>query len=852
MCFVRVHDDMHQMQSTFRFDVVRSDRLRYLSHFSGAHEQTKSYSGSFLAYSDASDTASRGMCRIRMEYLKDDFGRYHVSHDKYDGLCLQRMNKVVRNWLVGDTAQDIDIVNAAPTVVCELLRSHGLTGLSLSHFVSHYDECMKELRDAGFKDAKKVKNWMLFGPGECGPSYPSWVAGLRAELQSMMPQLRSHYETVYAKAVASNDQKREEAAQRPSRRRRTDSGIQASAYEENVTGLFYNYLYQLHEGKLLRAMDDAGRDSGLWGQEVSLIHDGMLVYPSRVLLAADLMRLSDIMRDKTGIHVQLQFKPIKTTIDIDIKSFPNPIVLARHGGHLAASRIALLALEGCYIRDNSCSYATENGVWLRGKEDVDNFLLRRVQNLNFWRQTYNAIKEEWTDVPFTEDTAHARKVVTSIKSMKERTVIDFPKDVVMKGIRKLAYSNGFYEFLHTPVRGVHGRFVDGGIFDTFHRIESLFPMRVQDDVDFVMNNIIDPIFSNTEAGMKGLFLTAVARALAGDMDKTTYIIYGPRNSGKSVLFQFLENAFCHYVRTIPTTVFACGDGAGSEAFRQTGWMAEAELARIIKMSELPPSRDSKNKVKIDGSKIKAFQSMKEGIMARALYCNQRMHYSLGTGFFLMNDVPEFLPVDSMERCHFFEFPNEFVSVEAKREDWANANKMVAKPEIEEIIQQERYKAAFTHIILEAYKPSPIVPLESMIHMKEEAMTGQGDDMYLTVVEVTRSSQDSIMLDDLKTELEKAGIRDNSTAMGYAMKRIITAEFKLHGQEVPDKIKKRGTNRNVRGYNKTFYHYVKLRTQYDGTCGGVSNANSNHVSSASAGYETEKGSYATGFFPGRGN
>jgi len=331
------------------------------------------------------------------------------------------------------------------------------------------------------------------------------------------------------------------------------------------------------------------------------------------------------------------------------------------------------------------------------------------------------------------------------------------------------------------------------------------------------------------------------------MDKVTYIIHGPRNSGKSVLFQFMDNALGQYVRTVPTTCFACGDGAGSESFRQTSWMAEAELARIIKMSELPPARDHRNKVKIDGSKIKAFQSMKEGIMARAMYKDQRLCYSLGTGFFLMNDVPEFLPLDSMDRCHFFELPNEFVREEEKREDWANAHKLLARPEIEDFIREDRCINAFIHILLEAYKPAPIVPLPSMIQNKEEAMVGQGDEMYLNVIEVTMRAEDKIVFTELKKELDKYGIQDNSTAMGRAIKRIIENEFKRHDREVPSlsEIRKQDQRRQSATYKKQVYHFIKLRVGYDGINNGMSN---NNTGGGGSGWQNERGAYADGFHP----
>lgn len=839
------------MQATFRYDVIRTDRIKYLSHFSSGYKETQFWASAFKQYAKAATPFNADLSRVRVNYTKDDFGRYHPNSEDYNGLSLQVMNKSVRNFLVGEKAQDIDIVNSSPAVLLELIRKHdlGTECGALTNFVESHDECKQAMREAGLKNTKSIKNWMLFGAGECKPSMPAFMGAIRAELKALLPRMRMHYQTIYNKAVVADEEKREEYEKEHPRRRRMENGESVSDYESNVCGLFYNYLYQIHEGKLLRAMDTAGRDGGLWGNDVSWIHDGMVVYPTRPLGEVEFNMLSTAMKAKTGLKVRLISKPMKPALDIDVTKFPEQIVLDPNGGHLAAARIAVMAIGGSYVRDKTSEYLMQDGIWLRGEKAITTGLMARIQGLNIWRSVYNEKTEEYTEKPFTESSVETGRIITSFRALvSHATTEDFAKDVVLGGINKLAFRDGYYEFLPTPLNGKHGRFVEGGVFNTFCRVERMFPVRVQADIDFVYENIINPIFTNTEEGLKETFLAAASRAISGNMDKITYIIHGPRNSGKSALFQFMDNAFGLYVRAVPTRVFACGDGAGSESFRETSWMAEAETARIIKMSELPPSRDARKKVKMDGSKIKAFQSMKEGIMARALYSCQRPYYSLGTGFFLMNDIPEFLPLDSMDRCQLFEFPNEFVTQREKQEDWANANKLLARPEIEQFIQEDRCVNAMIHILLESYRPDPIQPLPSMIQCKEEAMVGQGDELYLNVIEVTMDANDKIVFTELKKELDKFGITDNTIAMGRAIKRIIEDEFKRHEREVPtaSQIRRQDQRRQSPTFKKQFYHFIRLRPMYDGTNNGM---RVNRINNGdSEGWENENGAYANGFHP----
>ena len=162
-----------------------------------------------------------------------------------------------------------------------------------------------------------------------------------------------------------------------------------------------------------------------------------------------------------------------------------------------------------------------------------------------------------------------------------------------------------------------------------------------------------------------------------------------------------------------------------------------------------------------------------------------------------------------------------------------------------------------HILLDCYRPEPIEPLPSMIQCKEEAMVGQGDEMYLQVIEVTMNPDDKIVFTELKKELDKYGITDNTTAMGRTIKRIIEEQFKRHDKEVPTAadIRKQDQRRKSPTYKKQFYHYIRLRPMYDGTNSGGMGMRINNIQDSQesdhnggGGYETGRGAYASGFNP----
>lgn len=828
-----------------RFDLVNTNRLRYLSHFSASTPETRIWGEAFSSYADAAlPTTIAGVSKVPIDYVVDKYGRYHASTENYRGLSLQRMEKRARNWICAPHVQDIDVVNAAPTVLKQLYDQAGCDTSFITFFINNYEPSMDHLRETGFTGAqtKMVKNWMLFGYGKGVEGLPEWVHEIHQELHKGRVSMFEEHSDLRTMASERNEEKRDkfEAAEK-----KRDREGNRKSYCNNTTGIFLSLLYQRYEGKILRAMDQAGRDMGLWDKEISWIHDGVMVFPTHPLREPVLREIEGRIKKATALDVSLHIKPTTESLELDTTKFPRPITLY-DCTDLKAAKIVELALGNTYVRDNRQEYTLRDGIWSRDKESVKLHLQRVTMDLDIRKIIVNPKTEEEKIVPFTSMNSEMLKTVSTLRGLlQDPTTDDFAQDVVLGGVGKVAFKDGYYQFDDTESGGTYGHFMKGGYFNTFCRVNSSFPERVEEDITVVYEEIIKPMFENAEAGLMELFLTALARAMAGCMDKITYILHGPRNSGKSVLFQLMDNAFGSYVRTIPSGVFAVTDGNSGDAFRQNGYMIDAELARIIKMSELPPSTSHHAKVKIDGSKIKTFQSMKEGVVARGLYMNQRPYYSTGTGFFLMNDVPEFCPIDSFDRCHLFELPNEFVSPKDKADDPFNANKKVAKPEIEQWIREKKYTDAMIHIVLDNFRPAPIVPLPSMIQCKEDMMTGLGDEQYLAVLEITMDSQDRVVFTEVKTALEKGGIKDNVTAMGRALRRIVENEFKKNEKPVPDVkyIKRQDRDKKSSTYNKQFYYYMRLRTIHD-------RVEMDH--SYSSGNPNSDGAYAPGFAPGRGN
>lgn len=797
-----------------RYDNIRTDRLKYLSIFASSHPLTRPLARHFGAYLLKCKDLGDNISLRPVQYEPDDFGRLKPSDEMPGRLCLQTMSRPVRFFLATPDYQDIDVVNCAPSVLQSLASRHGVDTPFLDFFVANYERCVADLGDA-CSDPKAFKYWMLFGDGTVASNRPEWANKIHQEARDMARALRPLYPDVYSMAKERLEKDR---AEHHKKRRRDDNGSDDDFDNSNtdVYRRFLSYLYLTTEAKLLAATDESGRTRSFWKDDVSFQFDGLFVKPTRALTNHDLSLLSDDVHQRIGIKVQFAFKPMTPVADIDIDILPDENFV--YGSHREAAQILEVAMRGKFVADDTGFYAKDRDVWVRDKESVERLLLNVIGSLNIKRMVEDKRTGEERAVLFGSNTSDARSIRTAFFGLKASpTTCDFARGVVLGGAGKVAFKNGYWQFSDTPINGVYGHFVMGGSFDTFCHVVRNFPPFIQADIDEVHRRVFDPIFSNTDPQLKTVFLAGIARALAGCSDKITWIIHGPRNSGKSVIFQFLDETFGQYSGSVPSNTFIAGEGGvGGDAYRQAGYMVQAETARIIKMAEMPSSRD-RHKVKIDGSKLKVFQSMKEGVQARALHVMQRTYYSLGTGFFLMNDVPEFVPMDSMDRCHLVELPNEFVSAAAKREAWADPKKILEDRSVEQFIRDPRYTAAFTHIVLGAYQPEPVEPLPCMIESKNDATVGQGDQHYRAVIEVTTNHSDTIGFQALKEALERGGIQDNSTAMGRAVARVIRSEFRIRGLEEPSDSDFRSQDQTRRSetFGQRIYHYLRLRNPNSG-------------------------------------
>lgn len=706
-----------------RYDTVNARKLQYVAQFAPSIEECQPYVKALRRYlTKAQINPLTGMATIPVDY--------EAKHDRLfavDSLAIQPMSRRLRNYLVPDGTLDIDIVNSAPSVISQLCRKHDIATPCLDAFLPNYKERLAEISN----DYGKTKALIFFSANQlANEDCPGWLRALKVELKDVVYEgLRQHYGDIHVVAERSDREKREDSTKRQRRG--------GSTYSENVPGIFLSYLYFHYESRILDAIEDAGILNGYWDDHLSLMFDGLMVV-KRPGVDINLGVLEDAVERRIGIRIQLAFKPTTTTMELDITKMPDKLVVM--DGDDEASNIVVLALEGQVLRCDDCIFVKHDGVWTDNVSLVDDFLLRKVCDMDI--KAMVETKDGFKETNYSVDVKNARNIVRLART-KFPSRPNFVRDLVLGSQFKLAFQNGYWQFTEDPnaETGIYGRFVRGGSFDTGVRIETMFPMRVQEDIDFVMAHMIDPPLDNTMAGTKDLFLLSLARALAGHMDKVTNIWVGGRDSSKSCIMQFVRNALGKYAGNIPSGVFAIRGGSMNDAYRDGAWIFDVEMARVGAISE--STQNSTTETIFSGDTLKKFQSCKEGMQARKIRQNQREAYSLVTGFMLLNDIPRFEPADAIEKCHIYAFPNRFVSKEDKDNNPFKETYKVANPNVEDWVKEPKYHAALLWILFEAYRPELVKPNQDMIESADQLMDETGLAMYDRLLDITLDFNDTV-------------------------------------------------------------------------------------------------------------
>lgn len=814
-------------------DLIVPSRLDYLCTWGGSIAELDGYQKRLREYKKrVVIVGNQGYGSVEVKYEVKS-GRLFG-----DGLCLQSMPKRIRHFIMDNRLVDIDIVNSAPTMIEQVCALHGIETPCLNHFNQNYTRLLSEMN---VYNKKKAKACIFFGSTATGirsvgdgdviieydddngglVNDAPWLAPLKSELDNVVfkgLKALDKYRGFEHMARHRDDVKKAEFDD-AKRRRRNVRGD----YVSNIRGIFLSLVYFDMETEIVAKIDQVGKRLNIWDNRVSMQFDGLLVYP-RVsgISQADLDLISNTVYRDTSFKVRLDFKDTSDKLNVDITRIPEERVVIDM--HREAADCVLFLLGQKLYRDGETIFAKRDGVWTSNQKAVTSFVNDQVLHSNILLKVEK--NGEHLNTPFSSNGKEATVIAKYVLSGLDNRE-NFGRDLVLNSAMKLLFRNGYWEFLEEPFleTGIYGRFHHGKSFESGVMIPFDFPMDVDEaDIEKVKAKYFDDVFANTEPGLQDNFMLDLARGLAGTPEKITHIVSGPRNCGKSIIFQLMKHCFGGYVTSMNSSTFQVAKGS-SDSTRDMSWVIEVEHARLIFMSEAVVS-DKSGIAEFCGGKMKIFQSLKEGaVSGRRIYNDPRVIFSNGKGILLCNDVPMFKPHDAYKMVRPYSLPNKFVPQQELDANLHQPTYKLADPEVETMYRQDKYREALTILLLKAFRPWMVTPTE-----------GQTENIDIMEEEVASSVYDDAFFytGNLNDRVEQPEARALINAhIPAARHDSISREFLKRIRDVNRAFDENKLKQKSNG--KKYYRGVKIRTMSD----------DQNPQQGGGG----DGAYAPGFFPG---
>ena len=733
------------MLSFKKFDIVARDRFQYCSLF-GASLGIKTSMAHLSPLIVRSRDVGNGFMAIPVEYQSSESFRLQAVSPA----ALQYMPRDVRNWLVPAGAVDLDIVNSAPVLLSSVAARHGIQCLYLDEFAKNPGRLFSTFHGGNSKS--ELKGMVLFGD-------PSINLG-----ESFKP-VREDVQRIYLALVDLPAYRHIRDAvdrlvneERPKKKQKTGDNPQepVAVSSPNRQGKFLSRLYFHWESEIMACMIRAAYEEGHFNVSHStLVYDGLIIHPRHGVEIQDIIHhLQSAVNSEYAFDIELKAKPMPTSINQDLSKAPEEIVISGGDDHAANVMAFLLRDDLVKSGDFSLFARTQGGLWIGGgaigsKNPAVQWTRNAIANAN--------LKCEFNDTmkPFGL-TFKTQNDIMGCLWPKLPTNTRFVRDLVFNSKLKLRFTNGYYQFGNSlnEKTGCYGEFKEGQEMDSMVQINYTFPRYIKEDVEFVMDNVLKPIFDGTEEGLLETFLCDVARAMAGHADKTTIMMTGQRNCGKSIIGQFITTILGDYTTKLPATILGYRANGG-DGLTDCKWVCDIESVRIGMVSEGKETEQGSG-VRFSSEVIKQVQSLKEGIKARQIFDTQKVYYSLMALLVMMNEVP-LMDCEAAKMFRIYSILSKFVSAEEKAAKPFNIEWKIRNEEVEAWSQSpvfKHYQDAFLHIVLKAYRPYQMPLLSNMQAEVDDIV----DDNPLVeaierVIQITGNQDEYVPVSEIKKSMK---------------------------------------------------------------------------------------------------
>lgn len=267
---------------------------------------------------------------VRVDYEQKPFGRYVGYAKKGKGKNATKtsttaasMRRQVRNLLFGESYDDIDIINASGTVMCQLLQKHHLPTEKLTYLNENREKVLEEIQSfhADRKLERMTAKDILIEVFFCGSGHSSQYWELNPFTQkrnSIVQYALPPFVEELKKEYLDNLEKLMDLPEYNEIRNYVIDKAEEKGKEAWI-GQFASTLYQDEERKILDVLVEEvkqiGKDCKIDNPVGGLIYDGFHV-KKEVEIRNHIKRLEKAVARKTDYDVKLEIKEMEAEIEL--------------------------------------------------------------------------------------------------------------------------------------------------------------------------------------------------------------------------------------------------------------------------------------------------------------------------------------------------------------------------------------------------------------------------------------------------------------------------------------------------------------------------------------------------------
>lgn len=514
-----------------------------------------------------------------------ELGRWYAS----SSIGCQSLLKEVRHTICEDQWLDIDMVNAHPNILNQLLNKHNMTSKYLDKYVSKRESILNKIKDelkVHRDDAKSMIIAMING-GSC---YKSELIKLFKE--DLFPKIKELCDKPEFSHILNHI------------KAKTDKNIYGKCISKILqiieNDILESYMYYLDDKELIKKVNLNGKSY----YHISLIFDGFQI-PYNPLINEDILEaLRKNALIKTGYDIPLLFKPMEYGLDI-----PNDYSVIKEGLHVFVDSfrpgLDVFVKENQHDLTNLLSNGTAydvmkvihmivkdkvvydpaskmwfncnvNNIWLENSEPTAliQFAMEIIPIVCEYTIKLLKIQEE-KDPPLQaklmQISSNIYKVIKMvcnapfIKNIKTFNTLFFKDGFKEKLLGSkpylLAFNNKVFDFslaLNSKNMNDYVRYIKP---DDYIDLTTGYNFPEYDDPEIIqiINNYMNDLYVHPESNgdeLKNYIKSILATSLNGDNNEQSVFFHiGRGSNSKSTLFALIEKAFGQYYCSLSAEAF---------------------------------------------------------------------------------------------------------------------------------------------------------------------------------------------------------------------------------------------------------------------------------------------------------